>query len=308
MNKQERVLAALNGKEVDYIPYSMWYHFGTQFLPGEKAAEIQLAYYDRYDFDYLKLMNDYTYPLPDGLERINSINDWNKMRPVPLSHPCFAEQLKIVRLAAKHVKGKAFFQDTIFNPLGVARRSAKDIIFTIMRSHPDDFKRGMEIIAESIRGYIAAVLAEGAAGIFFSINGGADDLMTTDEFNEFVRPYDLYVLETVKNKTVFNTAHVHGYKLLFEEVADYPVEAFNWSHLHSEPSLAQAKEMTPACLIGGIDERLTNMFHPSEIEAQIKEAFRMTGGKHFMLGPGCAVPTDLPPEHFDLIRDTIRKR
>ena len=93
MNKQERILAAINGSKVDVLPYSMWYHFGTQFMPGEKAAEVVVAFYERYDLDFLKVMNDYAYPLPEGLDRVRSINDWKRMKPVKPTEGGFAEQL-----------------------------------------------------------------------------------------------------------------------------------------------------------------------------------------------------------------------
>ncbi len=308
MNKQERVAAAMNGSKVDYVPYSLWYHFGTQSMSAEKAAEIEIAFYERYDFDFLKVMNDYSYPLPEGLDRISTIADWKRMKPVTTDAYCFSEQLKLLKIVAKRLKDEAFFLDTVFNPLGVARRTAKDIIFDLLRSHPEEFKKGLEIIAESLRNYVKAVIEVGAAGVFFSVNGATPDLLSKAEFNEFVKPYDLYVLDAVKDTGVFNVAHVHGKNLLFAETTDYPVHAFSWAHLHSWPSLKEAKHMTKACLIGGIDEHLTNMFHPDEIEAQIASALRETDGERFILGPGCAIPTDMPPEQIDLICQTIRKQ
>ncbi len=107
MNKQERVLAALNGKEVDYIPYSLWYHFGTQFLRAEKAADIEIAFYERYDFDFLKVMNDYSYPLPEGLDRIRTIEDWMQMKPVAVEDYCFSEQLKLLQDCGKTIEREA---------------------------------------------------------------------------------------------------------------------------------------------------------------------------------------------------------
>lgn len=307
MNKQERVFAALNGKEVDYIPYSLWYHFGTQFLPAAKAADIQIAFYERYDFDFLKVMNDYSYPLPEGVDRIRTIADWQQLKPVTVEDYCFSEQLKLLRIVAKRLKGEALFLDTVFSPLGVARRTAKDVIFDLLRSYPEQFKQGLEIITESLCNYVKAVIEVGAAGIFFSVNGATSDLFTKKEFQEFVKPYDLQVLKAVENAGVFNVAHIHGYNLLFDQVIDYPVHAFSWAHLHSWPSLKEAQTLTDKCLVGGIDEHLTNMFHPDALEVQIANALRETNGQKFILGPGCAIPTDMPPEQIDLICRTLRK-
>jgi uroporphyrinogen decarboxylase len=308
MNKQERILAAINGNQMDVIPYSMWYHFGTQFLPGEKAAEVVVAFYERYDLDFLKVMNDYAYPLPDGMDRIRSIEDWKRMKPVKQTEGGFAEQLKLLKVIAKRLKGEAFFVDTVFDPLYVAYRTAKNIIFELLRSHPEEFKQGLEVITESLRNYVKAVIDVGAAGIFLAVNGATTDVFTQEEFREFVKPYGVQVLDAIKEKSVFNIVHIHGENLMFDEITDYPVHALSWEHLHTFPSLSEARKMTDSCFIGGIDERLTTMFHPDDLEAQIETALRETKGEKFILGPGCSLPPEMPVELIDIIYRAIRKR
>lgn len=307
MTKRERVLAAIQGRTVDMVPYSMWYHFGTQFLPGDKAAEVVIAFYERYDLDFLKVMNDYAYPLPDGLDRIRSIADWNRLRPVKHTEGGFVEQLKLLTEVARHLKGEAFFVDTVFDPFYVARRTAKDIIFDLLRSSPEAFKQGLEVITESLCQYVNAVLDAGAAGIFLAVNGATTNFFTRDEFCEFVKPYGIRVLEAIKDKALFNIVHIHGDNILFEEMLDYPVHALSWEHLHTPPSLAEARQKTDLCLIGGIDEKHPNHAHPDELEAQVANALRETGGKKFILAPGCSLPTDMPVEQIDLIYKAIRE-
>lgn len=307
MNKQERILAAISGSKVDVIPYSIWYHFGTQFLPGEKAAEVVVAFYERYDPDFLKVMNDYSYPLPQGLDRIRNIADWNRLKPIKPNEGGFYEQLKLLTVIANRLKGEAFFVDTIFDPFYLAERTAKDIIFNLLRSHPEDFKRGLEVIAESLRNYVKAVLDVGAAGIFMAINGATTNLLTKEEFREFVKPYGLQVLDAVQDKGVFNIVHIHGDNIMFDEITDYPVHALSWEHLHTLPSLTEARKMTDLCFIGGIDEKRPNHTHPDDLEAQIETALRETNGEKFILGPGCSLPTDTFVEQIDIIYKAIRK-
>jgi len=66
MDKIERVRSALAGQPVDRAPFTVWYHFGTQHAPAERAAQVHLEFFDHYDLDLLKLMNDYDYPAPPG--------------------------------------------------------------------------------------------------------------------------------------------------------------------------------------------------------------------------------------------------
>ena len=305
MNKQERVRAALQGEKIDRLPFSLWYHFGNQHELGEEIAKTHLSFYERYDLDFLKVMSDYPYPFPEGKDRISNIEDWKRLSAAPIDYKWFQEQLKALELIAKRLEGKAFFVETIFNPIGVARRTAKDVMFTFMREHPDEFKAGLEAITESFLHYGKAALRAGAAGIFFSVNGATDDFMTQEEFMEFVKPYDLKLLKAFREKGFMNIAHIHGQNLRMKDVLDYPVHAFNWSHLHSAPSLSEARKLTDACLIGGIDEMKTSYFHADELEAQIKKAAEEAGTEKFMVGPGCAIPSDISPHSLDVIKKAV---
>lgn len=308
MTKQERILAAICGQPVDVVPYCMWYHFGTQFLPGEKAAEVVIEFYERYDLDFVKVMNDYAYPLPDGLDRIRSIEDWKRLRPITPTEGGFVEQLKLLEVVSRHLKDKVFFVDTVFDPFYVARRTAKDIVFELLRTYPEEFKRGLEAITESLRNYVRAVLDVGAAGIFMAVNGATTRYFSREEFREFVKPYGIQVLEAVQGKGVFNIVHIHGEEIMFEEMLDYPVHALSWEHLHTPPSLAEARKMTDICLIGGIDEKHPNRAHPDELEVQVLNALHDTKGERFILAPGCSLPTDMPVEQIDIIYKALRKQ
>jgi len=75
MNKIERVDRVLNGDEVDRPPVSLWYHFGIQHAGGRQFARITLDFFKYYDFDFLKVMNDYFYQPPQGLDAVKTKED-----------------------------------------------------------------------------------------------------------------------------------------------------------------------------------------------------------------------------------------
>lgn len=70
MAKIERVYAAIAGQPVDYPPMTIWYHFGNQHSTAEVTARVHLEFFEHYDLDLLKVMNDYDYPNPAGLEGV----------------------------------------------------------------------------------------------------------------------------------------------------------------------------------------------------------------------------------------------
>ena len=72
--------------------------------------------YDRFDLDLAKVMNDYAYPLPEGLDRIRNIDDWKRLKPLKATEGGFAEQLKLLEKVAKHVKKRRVFCRYDFRP------------------------------------------------------------------------------------------------------------------------------------------------------------------------------------------------
>ena len=82
MNKIERVSAVLQGTPPDRLPVSFWYHFGPDALWGPKAVEAHVRHVETYDLDFLKVMCDGRYPLPqcaDGI--IEDVADLDRLAP-----------------------------------------------------------------------------------------------------------------------------------------------------------------------------------------------------------------------------------
>src|SRR4029078_7442352 len=124
LDKIERVKRALKGEEVDRPPFSFWYHFGLQHMPGPKHAEVEIDFYRAYNLDFLKVMSDYPYPLPTGLEAIQTEEDWKRVEPVAPNHSCWREQLSALSKINDCIGQEALFIETIFSPWITARRLA----------------------------------------------------------------------------------------------------------------------------------------------------------------------------------------
>ena len=107
MTKIDRINNAIQGKKVDRVPFSVWYHFGLQYLPGEAIAEAELAFYQKFDLDFIKVMNDYPYPLPEGFEEISNPEDWLKLKPLKPNEGGFSEQSRALKIIGKELKGEA---------------------------------------------------------------------------------------------------------------------------------------------------------------------------------------------------------
>jgi uroporphyrinogen decarboxylase len=127
------------------------------------------------------------------------------------------------------------------------------------------------------------------------VNGADTDSLIDEEFAQFVKPFDLLVLETARSVGPLLVGHIHGKNLRMERVMDYPVPVLNWSHLHDNEGIAEVRRRTDRCIIGGMDEIGTSQLTPGEIVASVFAAAEQAKGGGFMAGPGCAVPADISP-------------
>lgn len=56
MNREERIRAALAGKEVDHVPVGAWMHLSQFDQDPISLAEAEADFTEKYDFDYIKMM------------------------------------------------------------------------------------------------------------------------------------------------------------------------------------------------------------------------------------------------------------
>ncbi|HSB10569.1 MAG TPA: uroporphyrinogen decarboxylase family protein [Blastocatellia bacterium] len=292
MNKIERIARALRGEEVDRPPFSFWYHFGLQHMPGRDHARAEIDFYRAYDLDFLKVMSDYPYPLPRGLDAIENEEDWKRIEPIDPTDPCWVHQLSAIEMIGDAIGKEAMFIETIFSPWTTARRLTRsDGLGTARLRYAETLLAAMDAIATSLADYSRETLKRGAAGIFLSLGAASDDVMTSAEYQTWGRPFDLKILEAVRDAP-FNVLHIHGKRIHFDSVLDYPVSALNWSHFATAPSLGEGRARSNKTVLGGIDEAVASHVSASEIRGQVADTVRDVGTVGLIVTPGCSVPTD----------------
>jgi uroporphyrinogen decarboxylase len=299
----ERVRAAIQGQPVDRPPFTIWYHFGLQHAPAERVAQAHLEFFDAYHLDWLKVMNDYSYPMPDGIETLRDAHDLARLTPLDLARTPLGEQLQVVDLLARALRGRALFVDTVFNAWNTLRRNVvKDAMAGFMRDHPKELLAALTVVNENLTRYARESLARGAAGIFLSVPATPESL-TAEEYERFMRPFDLALLEAVRDRGECHVLHAHGARLYWDRLLEYPVHAVSWADRASGPSLAEARPRTARALVGGIDQTTFADRPAAAIRAEIRNAVAEAGRERLLLAPGCAVPSYSYPELIRAARD-----
>jgi uroporphyrinogen decarboxylase len=327
MNKRERVMAALAGQPVDQAPVSFWGHDFLREWSAQGLADAMLESFRRYDWDYMKVNPRATYYAeawgcryrpsgnatrgPETVDFVlKSAEDLEKIRPVDIGQGPFAEQLEALRLIGRGLAGEAPFIQTVFSPLAVVGRMANgdlEAIRRYMQEAPQALHSALSAVADTLASYGRACLEAGAGGIFFAtVEWGTYDNATAEQYLEFGRPYDLRVLEAVQGAEM-NVLHVCRPRNMFDLLADYPVHAINWAV--GEPgnhSLSEALARSTRAVMGGVSVATAAKGTPDEVASEVSHALSETGGRRFLLAPGCSIPPETPQANLQAARNALK--
>ncbi|WP_316977429.1 uroporphyrinogen decarboxylase family protein [Shumkonia mesophila] len=310
MKKVERLHAAVNGEKVDRIPGIMWIHFGTDIVDGAETARLHARYLRYYDWDLAKVVNDYRYPLPEGLETLETPQDMLKFRPQSMEHRTYTEQFRCLKCLRADLGPDWPIIDTLFDPFQQIMRKVGFEKAQMVFDNPKEAKPMLEAATETMLAYVREIKRIGVDGVLYSVNGAIcpphPKGVTEEIFREFMRPYEVRVLEEMKG--MVRILHVCQSQLDFSRVLDYPCEVFSWWDRNDTcPSLAELRRRTDKCLMGGVDHTKLIEKTRTAIRAEIHDAISQVGRKKFILAPGCTVMTHAPEHILQCVRDTLNE-
>ena len=290
MSKIDRVDSVLQGQEVDRPPVSLWYHFGVQHSAGEQFARLALKYFDFYDFDFLKVMNDYFYPPPKGLEAVKSKDDLKRITHFDVGKSLCQEQLNALEIISQRLEGRAYVIDTVFDPWQTLRRNmAGEHMKDLMAKEPEALLNALEIVTDNLIAYCKKSLRLGSAGIFMSVIAGKEEL-TRNELLVFIKPFAVRLFDAIADLGKMNTLHIHGDDLFFDDLLDVPADILNWWDRGPHgPSLRYAKDRFPGCVMGGIDQTIVCRNTREFLKKHAREGIVLGGGRRHFLANGCSI-------------------
>jgi len=311
MTKAERIKAVLAGTPVDRLPFSFWYHFydipATE-RTGEKLAKAELDFYRTYDPDFLKVMHDVPYDLPEGLSKIDNLEQWRQITPLDPAEGNFGRQLKAIQLILEELGPEVPVIDTIFNPMAYAQKLTGKKALAFWREDPEAFHAGLVKITETLSNWAAATVEQGAAGIYLAIQDAVAGEMTEAEYAQEFLSYDRKILERVQDTAYLNIVHLHGDDIYWNLWPNLPFSALSWSSNLTPPSFAEARKTYTGCLVGGVNEAAIIDYSPEQVKEEIRRAIVDTGGQGLIVAAGCAVPTDCPPANLQAFKELLTEK
>ena len=351
MNSMERIRAMVEGRPVDRPGISAWYHMplldhvASDFADGILNS-VDVMHWDvckvQYHGYYFVSAFDQPYiPSVTATQLYGPVTKWKVPHPrmfrdlkqPSLTEGPLARELELTKRIMDKLGGKVPVIPTIFSPMHAAEwmtggSDHTEYIQAFMKYDPQDVHAGLEIILEANLRFLEELLKLGVDGIFLADVFASKDDLSKEAHDEFVKRYDMQILDACKDKTWFNILHVHGWKnLRFDEyeAAGYPVQAYNWEDCFrgSNPedakkatSLADARKLTDKILMGGIE--FWNDFNtPTNDRFAVKEvikkrfldAMEMLGPdeNRFIFTPGCSVKMHVPEYRMKLIYEVVRE-
>jgi len=326
MNKRNRIEATLKGEEVDRPAVSFWRHFYKEEVTAEGLAEAMLGFQRKFDWDFMKVNpraeyhvedwgNTYEYGGDDFIKPrfkeggIKSAEDWKNLKVLPPDKGVLGEHLEALKLIEKGLGGEVCFVMTVFTPLSIAWKLVDDLgeLVHYIREAPDALHQGLEVITATFAGFTRACLDRGASGIFFATTECArQDLLSTGQYDEFGRKYDLQILDAAQDAD-FNILHVCKSNNMLNHLLDYPVHALNWDATDpTNPTLGEILRKTDKALIGGVDQAGSLlMSSPEMVIKEARKAYNETGGKKWMLGGGCTFSPEVSEKNLMALRKML---
>jgi uroporphyrinogen decarboxylase len=311
ITKRERLERIFAGEMPDRPAVALWRHWPVDDQQGDTLARATLQFQQTFDFDFIKVTpgSDYSVHGYGARSRwlgnlegtreyenqvIHQPEDWRKLRPLSPHEGLLGEVLVANQLIGQEVDAEVPFIQTIFNPLSQAKNLAGDRLLPHLRLYPDAVAEGLAVLTESIVNFIEALKKTGAAGIFLAVQHAQLNLLTEAEYTSIARPLDMQILEATQGMW-FNLLHLHGQDVMFDLMADYPVQVINWHDQETPPTLSDALKRTDKTLCGGLRQWETMVRGgPDDVLREANAAAKSTGGRRFILGTGCVTPIVAP--------------
>jgi uroporphyrinogen decarboxylase len=317
MTKHERVQAALQGDFVDRVPVSAWWHDYEREWSAADLAAATLEACQQFDWDFIKVNPRFSYyaepwgttyerypdrmPTPDTVA-VSGSADLAKIKRQSGTAGAFAEQLDALRLVSDGLADESPFLQTVFSPLAVMSRitGRTEPVQEMIKDAPEALETALGEIAETLIEYAQACLQTGASGIFYAgVEWGSSEFISGKDYERFATPFDLRVLEAVKDAP-FNVLHVcRNSNHLMRSLA-YPVAAFHWdTRAEGNPSLAEVLSATDKAVMGGVDHRRTlRRGLPADVGTEAEDALDETRRRRFLLTPNCSVDPSTSEENL----------
>jgi uroporphyrinogen decarboxylase len=309
---KERIQEVLAGNSPDRIPVALWRHFPVDDQNPEALAGSTVDFQMRYDLDLIKVTPASSYCLKDwgaqdrwegdteGTRKyirfvVQQPQDWKRLKVLDPRGGFLGAQLQCLRTVARKAGSATPMVQTIFNPLAQAKNlCGDDVLKQHLQKYPEAVRAGLDTILESTLRFTEACLEIGIDGIFLAVQHATSKLFREEEYRQWGMTDDLKILAAAANSWL-NILHIHGKKIHFSLMGDYPAQVINWHDREAGPSLRDGHVRSQKTVCGGWRQWETiALGDENKVEEEASDAIAQMRGRHLILGTGCVTPIISP--------------
>jgi len=329
LNAWERWQAVLGGQRPDRPPISFWRHFYDAENSPNDFIQATIGFQQRFNWDLVKINPKASYytepwgvtikwgnnPLTKPVKNswpVHKAEDMASILPIPVTHPEFSNQLRAITAIRKGLPRPLPILMTMFSPLSILGDLVPDsaILIKLMDEARTAVHLALGHITKTFSALAAEFLNAGADGLFFATTEWASsDLLSWDQYREYGQPYDLQLLNLMKGNASFMVLHVCASNNYLAKFGNYPAEVVNWNATDpTNLTLRDGHNRLHKPVMGGIDHHKDLLESSSEALAdKTMELVRSHADLPFAVGPGCAVPVEVPLEKLDVVKNAVIK-
>lgn len=305
MNRRERVLAAIGGRQADHVPSLFSLHFPREQAVGEAAVEAHVRFYNETGVDVLKIMNEHLQP---AIGPVRAPGDWRAVKGYHMDAPFLRAQADIISNILERMEKPAYSLATIHGvcascihaiegTYGYAR--SREILLETLRGRPDIMLDVHKRVTDTMCELAQACIRAGADGIYYAALGGERHYYTDEEHDRFLKPFDLQIMQAAREAGGQVFLHICKENLnmmRYREYAPY-ADVVNWGVYEAQFSLSQGRALFPGrAILGGLKNRGGALARgdADAIAREARAALEEAGATRFLLGADCTLPTNTP--------------
>jgi len=339
LSKRQRLECVLHGELPDRPPVTAYRHFPKRERKPAELADIMLDWQKKYDWDIMKIhpsavfmqevwgdvfdYENYVQEIfPKKIARATSFDDLSVFDKKDMSNQTLKDHVEAARLIKEKSDEDIPTVHTLFTPLTVVtnvfecpfvrrhfpadRKDNK--IFDIIKNRGKELEAALENITDTYIAYWKELKKTGIDGFFYAgISWARTGYMTEDEWETYVKKYDLKFLNEVKKDGGLIIYHTCGIKSNPQRFSDYPIDILHWDQGGEDnPSIKEAqtflKKIVP---MGGVDEMIFGTGAEKKIGELAEKEIQDNKDIPFILAPYCSVSIHTSDAELRAFRNSV---
>lgn len=297
MNKKERILAAIEGKKPDHVPFVFWQPDSAGTGDPEADAEQAFRFYTEWDADAVIPVNERGYAGKDyavpeatrngGVLYSTDPEAWRQVKPLSVNEGALFRALQTVKLLLERVDGAAPVLFRVMSPAAALFDRAPQAAEDLRRGYGKEVKAALDAVTETTCALVQRAVELGADGIFLEAPYADYEEMTEKRYREYAMPYDLAVLSASAGWC--NVVRGGRTDCLFPLLRKYPAQILSWDASQSLPRPEEARNLTGRCIMTGMNRRSMEFGMKNQVERDLWQILTETGGQGLILSAGASV-------------------